>query len=45
MWIDLLLVLVAVMPLFEQNKTRLTNDDNIPKALVGESSNPPQVRL
>jgi hypothetical protein len=45
MWIDLLLVLIAVMPLFGRNKTRLTNEDNIPAALAGEPSNPPQVRL
>ena len=45
MWIELLLVLIAVMPLIGRNKTRLTNDDNIPAALAGEPSTSPGANL
>ena len=45
MWIDLLLVLVAVLPLFSRNKTLTTNADKFPAVIAGQTPIPPQVRL
>ncbi len=45
MWIDLLLVLVAVLPLFSRENTRKTNADKFQAAIADTTSIPPQVRL
>ena len=44
MWIDLLLVLIAVLPLFTSNKIRLENADASPTAIADQPTIPP-IRL
>jgi hypothetical protein len=45
MWIDLLLVLIAVLPLFSRNKTRTTNAAKFPAVIANQTPIPPSVRL
>ncbi len=45
MWIDFLLLLIAVLPLFSRNKIRLENADASPTAIAGQPTIPPQIRL
>lgn len=45
MWIDLLLVLIAVLPLFTHSKIRIANADKLPEVITDQPTNPPQARL
>ena len=45
MWVDLLLILFAVLPLFSRNKTRTTNADKFPAVVADQTPIPPQVHL
>ncbi len=45
MWIDVLLFLIAVLPLFVQDKLRFAHDDEFPAVIAGQPTIPPQVRL
>jgi hypothetical protein len=44
MWVDLLIVLIAVFPLFTRNEMRLTNPDASPSVIADQPFIQPQVR-